>query len=116
MIKSAILCLALTIYHESRGEPVSGQYAVAEVVVNRSQERNLSICEVVYEPNQFSWVKAHNSIPSNEVFNKSLQIADDVLNQGSVTNYSKGSNYFKQSRLANSKNNIKARIGGHIFY
>ena len=65
MIKSALLCLALTIYHESRGEPVSGQYAVAEVVVNRSQERNLSICDVVYEKNQFSWVKAHNSIPSN---------------------------------------------------
>ena len=38
MIKTAILCLALTVYHESRGEPQAGQYAVAEVVMNRSTE------------------------------------------------------------------------------
>ena len=32
---AALLCLTQAVYFESRGEPVSGQYAVAEVVMNR---------------------------------------------------------------------------------
>jgi N-acetylmuramoyl-L-alanine amidase len=44
-------CLALTIYHESRGEPELGQAAVAHVVANRAKDRRFppSICEVVYQ-------------------------------------------------------------------
>lgn len=32
---AALLCLTQAVYFESRGEPVAGQYAVAEVVMNR---------------------------------------------------------------------------------
>jgi spore germination cell wall hydrolase CwlJ-like protein len=41
-------CLAEAIYYEARGEPLSGQIAVAEVVLNRVQSRNYpnSICSV----------------------------------------------------------------------
>ncbi|MEM8784809.1 MAG: cell wall hydrolase, partial [Pseudomonadota bacterium] len=44
-------CLAYAIYHEARGEPMSGQIAVAEVVLNRVAHRYYpnSICGVVYE-------------------------------------------------------------------
>ena len=57
MMKTALMCLALTIYYEARGEPTIGQYAVAEVVLNRAEKRDLSVCDVVYQPGQFSGAK-----------------------------------------------------------
>ena len=45
------LCLAQAIYHEARGEPEAGQWAVAEVVLNRvaSARYPASICGVVFQ-------------------------------------------------------------------
>ena len=51
-------CLALTIYHEARGEPLEGQRAVAEVVLNRVAHSSFpdDVCGVVKDPYQFSYV------------------------------------------------------------
>lgn len=51
-------CLALNIYHESRSESLQGQIAVAQVTINRVAHDHWpsTICEVVYDPMQFSWV------------------------------------------------------------
>ena len=35
LMEAAFLCLALNIYHEARNQPVIGQIAVSEVVLNR---------------------------------------------------------------------------------
>lgn len=45
------LCLAQAIYHEARGEPVKGQWAVANVVLNRvaSKRYPSTICGVVFQ-------------------------------------------------------------------
>jgi len=53
-----ILCVALAVYFESRGEPIEGQYAVASVVWNRRNDPRWPnhTCEVVAEKGQFeSW-------------------------------------------------------------
>jgi spore germination cell wall hydrolase CwlJ-like protein len=52
-------CLAGAVYFEARGEPIEGQLAVAEVVLNRaaSGEYPSAICEVVMQPAQFSFVR-----------------------------------------------------------
>lgn len=52
-------CLAVAVYFEAQGEPIEGQLAVAEVVLNRaaSGEYPRSICEVVTQPAQFSFVR-----------------------------------------------------------
>lgn len=52
-------CLAGAIYFEARGEPIDGQLAVAQVVVNRSQSGRYpaDYCGVVYQPAQFSFVR-----------------------------------------------------------
>ena len=44
-------CLATAIYHEARGEPEQGQWAVADVILNRvaSSRYPSSICGVVYQ-------------------------------------------------------------------
>lgn len=53
-----INCLATVIYHEARGEPLIGQMAVAHVVMNRvrSDKYPDNICDVVYQPYQFSYI------------------------------------------------------------
>jgi len=45
----AVLCMAMAIYHEARGEPVQGQQAVGHVIMNRvaSDEYPDTVCDVV---------------------------------------------------------------------
>jgi len=52
-------CLAGTIYFESRSESLEGQHAVANVVINRAESGRFpgTICGVVYQPSQFSFVR-----------------------------------------------------------
>ncbi|WP_300973782.1 cell wall hydrolase [Sphingomonas sp. LHG3406-1] len=51
-------CIATAVYHEARGEPLDGQLAVAEVIMNRAASGRYpgSWCEVVKQPWQFSFV------------------------------------------------------------
>jgi N-acetylmuramoyl-L-alanine amidase len=51
-----IHCLAQVVHHEARGEPVAGQEAVAQIVVNRKHSGRYptSICAVVTQKGQFS--------------------------------------------------------------
>jgi N-acetylmuramoyl-L-alanine amidase len=52
-------CLARAVYWESKGEPLVGQLAVAEVIINRSQSGRFAstICGVVRQRGQFSFVR-----------------------------------------------------------
>jgi len=50
-----ILWLTLNVYHEARSEPQVGQVAVALVTLNRANEKDLPIKQIVQEPYQFSW-------------------------------------------------------------
>ena len=53
-----VLCLTVAIYYEARGEPIEGQAAVAQVILNRVQHPDFpdDACAVVFEPDQFSFV------------------------------------------------------------
>src|SRR5258706_5652330 len=44
-------CLAENVYFEARGEPLEGQYAVAEVTLNRTRSEHFphTVCGVVHE-------------------------------------------------------------------
>jgi N-acetylmuramoyl-L-alanine amidase len=52
-------CLARAVYWESKGEPLTGQLTVAEVVINRAESGRFAstICGVVRQPSQFSFVR-----------------------------------------------------------
>lgn len=54
-----MLCLAQAIYFEARGEPIEGQLAVGQVIINRTESRHYpaDYCSVVAQPAQFSFVK-----------------------------------------------------------
>ena len=58
----ALICLALNVYHEARGEPISDQVATAQAVIVRVRSPLYpnSICSVVRQRDgehcQFTWV------------------------------------------------------------
>jgi hypothetical protein len=52
-------CLATAVYFESKGEPLDGQLAVAQVIMNRVEDGRFGrdICAVVKAPKQFSFIR-----------------------------------------------------------
>lgn len=62
--------MALTVYHESRGEPRDGQRAVAETILNRVLSDRFSevttVKEVIYQKNQFDCAAALTTQPIRE--------------------------------------------------
>lgn len=77
------LCLAQVVYYEARGEPVEGQVAVAEVVVNRSNAGayKRSLCAVAYEPGQFALtIEDDLSPPRGKAWQRAKIVAARVVN------------------------------------
>lgn len=78
-------CLASAVYFEARGETLDGQLAVADVVLNRvkSEKYPDTICEVVEQPWQFSFVNATGSIPAanraSDAWKKAVAISEIAL-------------------------------------
>ena len=121
-------CLATAIYFEARGEPVRGQVAVAQVVLNRVRSPLFpeTICGVVYQGQmqkgcQFSFTcDGHTDIPRDK---QQWSLAQDIAKQimagelwlpevGYSTYYH--ANYVSPG-WANSMSKID-KIGRHIFY
>lgn len=52
-------CLATAIYFESKGEPLAGQLAVAQVILNRAESGRWArdACGVMLQPRQFSFIR-----------------------------------------------------------
>lgn len=63
-----IACLVKNAYNEARGEGEKGVQLVTQVVLNRARIDGKGICEVIYEPGQFSWVSAPLAV--SDEFNK----------------------------------------------
>jgi len=65
-----LYCLAQNVYFEAKSEPLAGQYAVADVVLNRVKDNRYpnTICEVVKEgPIKESWkTRQHEDLPDDE--------------------------------------------------
>lgn len=61
-------CLAGAIYFESKSEPLAGQLAVAKVVMARASSGRFpsSICGVVYQKSQFSFIRGNSMPPINK--------------------------------------------------
>lgn len=91
ILNTALVCLALNIYHEARGEGMMGKYAVAHVVMNRVEHDRFpdSVCDVVTQSRsndlhqcQFSWYcDGKSDRPRNQLaWAEAEMIAHDVLN------------------------------------
>ena len=49
-------CIALTLHKEAATEGLLGKKAVLDVIQTRMHESGKTACQVIKEPNQFSWV------------------------------------------------------------
>jgi N-acetylmuramoyl-L-alanine amidase len=114
-------CLARNIYFEARGEPVAGQYAVAEVTMNRKGAGLFprSVCEVVYERAAFSWtLSAVLPEPAGTEWALAQEVAEAVY-YGRHTPTLRGARFYHatyvQPGWARTKKRV-AQIGRHIFY
>jgi spore germination cell wall hydrolase CwlJ-like protein len=85
-------CMALGLYHEARGEPIIGQYAVGATILNRVRSSAYpdSVCGVVFQNNhlfnrcQFSFAcDGITDVPGNKSsFKKMQRLAAQLLNKG----------------------------------
>lgn len=119
--------LALNMYHEARGEGRTAMQMVGEVTLNRvaSGEYPDTICEVVYQKGQFSWVTKKDHTPyEKEAWEAALDIAHDLLNQdvGNLYIFDNGATHFANlGALENPPTWTKtfdkvAQIGSHTFF
>jgi spore germination cell wall hydrolase CwlJ-like protein len=116
-----VACLARNVYFEARGEPVAGQYAVAEVTMNRRGwgPFRKSVCAVVYEPGAFSWTGLRNlPEPHGKAWDSARHVAEAVYWQRHTPTLG-GARYYHATYVkpdwAREKQRV-ARIGSHIFY
>lgn len=117
---SALVCLALNIYHEARGEPHSGQLAVAMVTMNRAGWESANVCPVVLEQDQFSWTRTKLNQPPREVqaWQHAKKIAKGVID-GKHPDNTRGATHFHAHWVSPPWSRTlerTVRIGGHIFY
>ena len=114
-------CLASAVYFESRGEPLDGQLAVAEVILNRVKSGRFrsTICDVVKQPSQFSFVR-RGVIPQPKretaAWQRAVAIAHIALNDlADVTG--ENSLFFHATYVNPGWGRPRiAKIGNHIFY
>ncbi len=116
-------CLAGAIYFESRGEPLAGQLAVAQVVINRAESRVFpsSYCGVVHQRAQFSFVK-NGRMPrirrGSVAWKKARKIAR-IAHEGMWESEAADSLYFHAKYVRpnwSRKKTARATINTHIFY
>jgi spore germination cell wall hydrolase CwlJ-like protein len=116
-------CLASAVYFEARGEPIEGQLAVADVVMNRVASKKYpdTICEVVTQPWQFSFVQ-DGIIPeadrTSESWRKAVAISEIVL-KNIDTNIKKDVLWYHADYVSPSwgkRLTRQEKIGLHIFY
>jgi len=121
-------CLAEAIYFEARGEPIDGQIAVAEVVLNRTGDRNFpnSVCGVTKQGAgsgrgcQFSYACDGNSDVMKSALprTRAEKLATLVLS-GRTSDITEGATYFHTRSVRPSWSHQMTRtasIGHHHFY
>ncbi len=111
-------CLAVAVYYEARGEPLGGQVAVAQVIVNRARSGRFAstLCGVIRQPGQFSFIGRSFNPPANAYWRRASAVASAVLSGGSSGPVSRAM-YFHASYVAPGWNRERlATIGHHVFY
>ncbi|HUL10219.1 MAG TPA: cell wall hydrolase [Candidatus Acidoferrum sp.] len=123
-----IACLALTIYHEARGESERGKLAVGHVVMNRTRSALFpaGVCEVVEQGGvqrhrcQFSWwCDGRSDRPKDLVaLRESMRLAQEIY-YGCTPDPTAGALWYHAVDVRPSWSKSFGpgkRIDGHLFY
>jgi len=116
--QNEILCLKQNIHYEADGEPFRGKIAVGMVTLNRTKLSNKSICQVVFEPWQFSWTINKKNL-TNKFSDDTIFAANLTLSGYNLIEELNNATYFHEAYTypawASEKRQITT-IGNHIFY
>ena len=128
---SNLQCLAENIYFEARGEPLAGQYAVAEVTLNRTHARNFphTICQVVHEsrwdPNRrrfvadFSWTERGALFPEDgAAWRQAVTVAEGAYQELHAP-VVPGALYYHATNVQPGwakTRKVIGTVGNHVFY
>lgn len=120
-VDADLACLAGAIYFESKGEPLSGQLAVADVIINRTKSGRFpsTICGVVTQAGQFSFVRG-GEIPhidlKRKAYRTALAVAQVALDQ-EWDNPAPDALYFHAKHVKPGWGRAQvASIGHHVFF
>jgi spore germination cell wall hydrolase CwlJ-like protein len=113
-------CLATTVYYESKGEPLDGQLAVAQTILNRAASGRFadSVCGVVRQPGQFSFLHGSDmpSVPHNDSWARAVAIAR-IARDGLWKQIAPAALYFHARRVSPGWSKVKiAAVGNHVFF
>jgi len=127
-----LACLAENIYFEARGEPLVGQYAVAEVTMNRvaSPLFPSTVCGVVHAGHfdrirgrrvgAFSWTEFDSlPRPGGYEWRRAKAVAGTVYDNNLEAPLVNGALFYHATRITPSWARTKtqvALIGRHLFY
>lgn len=128
-------CLALNIYYEARGSSLADRAGVANVVMNRVNDRRYpgTICEVVQQGQQdssgnmlrnrcqFSWYCDGKSDrpQDNDMWIDSQMLAWQMIEDGKFRGLTEGATHYHANYVSPSWSRelqLVGRIGAHIFY
>jgi len=118
-----VKCLADNIYFEAKNQSIVGQIAVGNVTMNRMYSEHFpnTVCNVVWEPKQFSWTHDGKSdVPSNtKVYKEVYNIAKLVYNSN-IPDVTEGATFYHADYVnphwAASMDKKVTQIDNHIFY
>lgn len=120
MLAEAVMCLALNVFHEARGDTLKGQEAVALVTRNRAHINGHGICWEVFRYKQFSWTLSPSKlrrVPTGRDWDHAVKVAQWALGPvrdftGGATHYYLASDY---PYWASSLTRL-GQWGDHVFY
>ena len=136
ILETALMCMAANIYHEAKNQPMAGQIAVAQVVMNRVKDNRYpdNVCDVVKQgltykngkvvlgKCQFSWYcdgKKDDVDKKSEKWRNSLRYASMVITNRITLDITEGATHYHATyvRPAWARTKTKTvRINRHIFY
>jgi spore germination cell wall hydrolase CwlJ-like protein len=114
----------LCLYFEARGEGLEGMIAVGHVIMNRVEARDITVKQVVLQPNQFSWTRGDDPqgrlVKDLEALVLAAQAASRVLAERMDGKDFFGANHYfnynaVKPKWADRMHKV-ARIGEHDFY
>lgn len=93
---SAAFCLAMAIYFEARSEPIMGQIAVADVVMNKSGWNPKHVCKETFRDAYLTSLQNTRKIPfgKDKAWLLANKLANVVLDSGEESDITQGANHF----------------------
>lgn len=120
-LSAELRCLAGAVYYEAKGEPLAGQLAVAEVILNRARSGRFpsSSCGVVTQSGQFSFVRG-GVVPAIDpalpAYRLAVAVAQVAL-EDAWDSPASGAMFFHARYAAPVWGKARvASIGNHVFY